>query len=308
MSYIRQILTNGLGSPTIGDLWEQDVAFSNSVDKQKFAFRQITHSRSAWILSTRSWLTKGRYITLFANPSDVQWSMPKRGTVVKTAAGAVRNTWRNRWRNTYFDEMMLNITFQSGNIMPSAGLVDVDTRNDTEVAALASNPQVPPGLLNYYWFMHMVDQPKLLGTWENRHIIVMHSRVFPALRLEGFFTEEPISLSDSASNGNQVTWTASFQVYRTYPKISSATMMSRVYSEFVRDLALNEAIPSSRLRKAEVSNVFAQGLDGGANSSRSSASDSIFNKWPNQDFSRAGGGTQKKPRTIQTPRSTALKR
>jgi hypothetical protein len=64
----------------------------------------------------------------------------------------------------------------------------------TSRASIINAPPVPPGLVDFYKFMEMVDQPMLLGQLENRHHIYYRSRVFPGIHLEGYFVgETPIS-------------------------------------------------------------------------------------------------------------------
>jgi hypothetical protein len=259
-SIVRQIYTSaGYGkknSParrTVGQLYDRRGGGTNA---DMYPERYATHPRSAWIVTCRNWLSRPessvRFIPLFVNPSDVNWSLPKRGTVVKTAAGAVRNTWRNRYRNTYFDEFTLNVTFQSGNIMPSQGNVGANLSSIGGFSTATENPGVPPGLLNFYRFLELTDQPKLLGSWENRHIIIYHSRIFPVLRLEGFFTEDPITWADTVNDGNKLSWTATFQVYKTFPKISVASLLERTYRTWVREDVLAEAFPLHQLRTMEL--------------------------------------------------------
>ena len=229
---------------TIGSAFDAAYGMGNN----KYPQRLSKHHRSPWIVSCVTWLWKGKYIPFFINPSDVQWSMPRRGSVQKTAAGAVRNTWRNRYRKTYFDEAMLNITFQAGNIMPSSAYVNNSMTTYDEIQTARANPKIPPGLDNFYSFLELLDTHKLSGVTENRHIIIMHTRVFPVLRLEGFFTEEPITFSESGQEGNTLKWTASFQVYKTYPRITNANQMRQVYAEFVRDRAWGETVSPMQVR------------------------------------------------------------
>jgi len=184
--------------------------------------RDATHLRSSWFLSCRSWLREQRGIKMFINPSEVQWSLPRREQMTKTAAGVVRNTWRNRYRGSYYDEPTLNITFQAGNIMPSAGLPNGMLDDVQRADAHYQAPQPPPGLLNFYEFLELLDQPMLHGSSENYHVILYRSRIFPRMRLEGYFIgTTPIAFTDSADKGNTFSWTAAFQVYRSYPAINN---------------------------------------------------------------------------------------
>lgn len=253
MADVRQIIVprpgrvSGAVNTELGELFKREGG-------RRFYPRHSQHVRNAMILSTTNWLQRGRYIPLFVNPREISWSVPRRETVVKTAAGAVRNTWRNRYRRTYLDEYTLNITFQTGNIMPSSAYPEFITPSldYTEILRELEQPQVPPGLLNFYEFLELIDQPALLGTSENRHVIVMYTRAFPLMRFEGYFTGEPITWQESATStdgGNQIVWQANFQVYKSFPRITNASMLERVYSSWVQKQANRLALPIDQARQ-----------------------------------------------------------
>jgi len=220
--------------------------------------------RSPMMVTTRAWLRKNKFVVLWVNPSDVAWNLPRRETVSKTAAGAIRNTWRNRFRGTYYDEPTLSFTFQTGNIMPYANIKselfgkrsivqnnyidpergERDTRfNNTrepptasqELLSIIQEPPVPPGLQNLYDFMGLIDQPILQGWGENRHILFYRTPAFPRLRLEGYFSPAGLSFTESANNANSLTWTAQFQVYRTEPAFWKPEQLKMAYSVSLRE-------------------------------------------------------------------------
>lgn len=232
-----------------------------------------SHTRHPMLLTTKQWLKKNRYIILHVNPKEMSWSLPRRESVSKTAAGAIRNTWRNRFRGTYYDEGSLSVTFQTGNLLPGAGIpeelfgfrdtftqqysvanryapTDRDSRvsfsrevnqrrgeNADAVAEIMRNPPVPAGLQNFYDFLEMVDQPMLSSSagGENRHIILYRSRVFPMLRLSGYFTGDPITFSESAEgNANKLEWQATFQIYRSSPPWWQADSLRAAYVDAIR--------------------------------------------------------------------------
>lgn len=210
--------------------------------------RLSRHARDPMILTTTHWMRTGKHVALFVNPRDMQWSLPRRGVVVKTQAGAVRNVWRNRYRGTYYDEGTVGITFQTGNIMPSAAYPDDSELATTDAVSVAlASPRVPPGLLNFYRFLNLLDQPMLMGAAENRHIIFHRSRVFPDLYMEGFFTEDSLSFSEVVTDGNRLEWQATFQIYRTVPRLYSSTNLEMTYTNFVRSRAQDEVVGQERL-------------------------------------------------------------
>lgn len=195
--------------------------------------RAIRHSRDAMVVTTVNWERSQTMIPLFVNPSDMRWSLPRRGTVVKTQGGTVRNVWRNRYRGTYFDEGTVGITFQTGNIMPSAAYDPSELRTVADIAAAVGEPRVPPGLSDFYMFMSLLDQPMLLNARPNYHRIYHHSRVFPNIMLEGFFTDDSFSFAEAVTDGNKLQWEATFQIYRTVPRFQSWEALSMAYTNFI---------------------------------------------------------------------------
>lgn len=222
---------SGVSQTTLEEIYVRP----ETIDRDMFPNRSSVHIRSPWIVSTKQWLRQGRFISLFVNPSETTWQMPRRETMVKTKAGLVRNVWRNRFRRSYYDEFSINITFQAGNIMPGQPYGPFESI-ETRMAV----PSVPNGLGNFYDFLEMLDQTALIGAEENRHIIYYRSRIFPQMYMEGYFSPEPLSFTDSSVNGNTVQWTQTFNVYRTSPRINNADDMNRVYWSWVRERAAGE--------------------------------------------------------------------
>lgn len=209
--------------------------------------RLFSHDRTPVVLSTSSWLLQDKFISLWINPLNTSWSLPRRETTTKTAAGVIRNTWRNRYRNTYYDEFTINFTFQTGNILPSVTVTDRILADSSLAYGAAKNPKPPPGLVDFYRFLSMVDQPMLTSKSENRHIVFYRSRVFPRLRLEGYFVgETPITFTESAEgNANMLQWTATFQVYDSTPKIWQAARLISDWSNWAYKNAMSEILPDT---------------------------------------------------------------
>jgi hypothetical protein len=143
--------------------------------------------------------------------------------------------WRNSFREgSLYDEFDVQLTFQAGNIMPFMGQADKNIETRDQINSAVANPEVPPGLMDFYEFLELLNEPQIMGAWENEHVIILHSRVFPRLRLEGFFKiDTPLTFPESADNGNTLQWTHTFHVYRTYPRIYSATQLQSVYRSWV---------------------------------------------------------------------------
>jgi hypothetical protein len=146
------------------------------------------------------------------NPSDISWSMTQRSQEQKTKAGTVLHVWNDHDRKTYFNEPVITLTLQTGNILPVRNIFQPST------------PVVPEGLNNFYEFMALVDEVKVLDDGRaNLVYIDYNSLIFPKIRLWGFFTPNGISFSDKASNPATVnSWTASFTVYKSEPNLGRA--------------------------------------------------------------------------------------
>ena len=214
--------------------------------------RAFAFERTPTVITTRAWISQNKYIKCWCNPSEANWSMSRRESMQKTAAGIVRNTWRNRSRNTYYDNFPVAFTFQAGNIMPSApyNFRDAGFGLLARAQLAAQAPLVPPGLSDFHKFLELTDEPALGGSWPNYHIIVYNSRVFPQLWMEGWFQPDGPNFTDSSQNGNTVTWTHTFMVVKTIPQLTKSSLMSGLYSDWVKNSgALGEALPSLQLQR-----------------------------------------------------------
>lgn len=145
------------------------------------------------------------------NPSNVSWAMRQRSVEQKSKAGTVLHVWNDNMRKTYFDEPVLTIKFESGNILPARG-------------AFGTPGSIPQGLNNFYEFLSLVDEVKVLDDGRaNLCYINYNSLVFPQITLWGFWTPNGVSFVDNATNHAQVnSWTAAFTVYRSNPEIGRA--------------------------------------------------------------------------------------
>lgn len=198
-----------------------------------------TIPRNAWVMSCQSWLDissdarNPRYLVLRCNPSEVQWRAPQRAQEQKTHNGTILHVWRDPVRRTYFDELQLSINFQAGNIMP----METGT----------SDLKIPPGLHNFYTFLELVDEQKIISTGDgfgqtNFVYIWYNSLIFPQITLAGLFTPEGPSWTDGSQDPANMTWSANFTVYHSYPE-----MKQRDLVEFF----INAGFPRRSLSKAE---------------------------------------------------------
>lgn len=164
-----------------------------------------------------------RFIYCRVNPAQITWSMALRVADQKTQAGTVQHAWRPTAgvrRRTYFTEPVLGITFQSGNIMPVVTTLNLTRPDDAPGEAQV---QMPTGLQNYYDFIDLVNDSRILddGTSARRAnvVYIMYtSKVYPSMVLAGMFDPSGISLTEQATDPNQIQWTCNFTVYDSYPR------------------------------------------------------------------------------------------
>lgn len=193
----------------------------------------VLPNRNPWIMSTTEWLERGQGIIWSCNPSEISWSIRLRQSTSKNAYSTVTHNWPNDNRGTHFDEFVLNMTFQSGNLMPyrrdtsiHKGYLDSDYANGDADTYGSDSSSISPGLVNFYDFLKLMDAPKLTsdGRRANHVVIKYNSNIFPKLTLIGQFDPEGTKFTDSSSDPNNVgSWTATFIVLDSDPRISDNT-------------------------------------------------------------------------------------
>lgn len=187
----------------------------------------------AWVFSTAE---TGSAFEWACNPSDVSWSMAQRSTHVKNMLGTVLHVWPDSGRKTFYDEYILSMRFQSGNIIPLT-----DNKGSTY--------SIKPGLDNFYKFLQLVDAPKLTAAGLINLVEINYtSNIFGEITLRGMFDSKGISFTDDSSSPNQInSWTADFIVYDTVPRFSNNELViSNLLSEQYKKTRLND--PSLRRR------------------------------------------------------------
>lgn len=190
--------------------------------------------RKPWILTCQKWLEDSQYtkiLAFYVNPENVGWQMKIRGQEVKQRMGSVLHMWRNKIRGTYFDEPRLNITFQSGNIV---------TYITSSINAEFNVKTVPEGLYNFYMFLELMDTERLYETTINGKkeyrlnniYLTYHSNIFPNMTLSGYFDPTTMSFNDSSVSGQVESWSATFIVTDSFPKLNSDALRSMVTDTF----------------------------------------------------------------------------
>jgi hypothetical protein len=225
-------------------------------------------ARQPFVLTCQRWmeLDAPHYLICKVNPGEIQWKMPQRSATQKTRIGEILHIWKDRFRGTFYNEPELTITFQSGNIMPirqkplvtskenkrkaqtvlfsdvnDEGVVENQTQweevsgpeNDTS----EEFPQVPGGLNNFYEFLALVDEQKIITDGPSKgkinYVYMMYnSRIFPNMTLVGLFTPDGVSWTDAANDPNQITnWTANFTVYDSYPRLNDLSALNTFFQD-----------------------------------------------------------------------------
>ncbi len=156
------------------------------------------------------------------NPSQVSMSFPQRGGTQDVKGGKVFYYWKNQKKKSHFDLPAFTYTFQTGNIRPF--IMSASSTN-----SVPGGIYLPEGLNNYYEWMSMYDEDKILADGSPNFVIIEHrSSIFPYLQLQGFF--EPNSLGEiveEATNSPTFSWTAKFLVHSSQPEINSDAFRTR---------------------------------------------------------------------------------
>lgn len=171
-------------------------------------FSSITDSAAAG-LNPSGYNTDGNTIYWAASPKQVTWQVNQRAAEEKNKSGTVLHVWRDRSRGTDYDDPKIQITFQSGSILPTLS---------------PSGQTIAPGLNNFYQFLELVDQSKIAANGEPNVIHILYrSAIFPAMVITGMFDPQMVvQFTDNSDNPWKVdSWTANFTIYSTSPKLRS---------------------------------------------------------------------------------------
>jgi len=205
-------------------------------------------NRTAFVMTCESWSQEGKYISFWANPSEVSWTIGQRASKQKTKNGSVLHVWRDRERGTFFDEPVLGFTFQTGNIWPiripppdsnttqesptTTSSADLQPNPFPDPAAPSSDWEliVPPGLDAFYETMKLMDEEKSLDDGRPNSVYIMfNSPEFPQITLVGFFEPEGLSWTTSPDSGAVVNWTSTFEVHHTQPEFYDPAALRRAF-------------------------------------------------------------------------------
>lgn len=170
--------------------------------------------RTPFLMTTDEWLESPspRYLVWSHNPSEVTWQIKERSTNEKTKSGTITHYWWDKRRQTFFDEIIIEMQLQAGNIMPIRW--DADQKQ----------PTLPEGLDDFYTFYDMVNSRKILADGRtNFRYILYNSPAFPSLTLKGKFDGEAgFPFAETAENPHSISsWTATFIVQDMTPRLGS---------------------------------------------------------------------------------------
>jgi hypothetical protein len=187
---------------------------------------RTTMFRTPFIMDCVSWRKQSRKSIVFrCNPNKVDYEWPIRGATQNVKSGKVFYWWRNKDKGSHFDLPAITFGFQSGNIMV------LSDNNDPNQSPTLYTPE---GLDNFYQFMSIIDEKKMLDDGTPNFItIVHHSAIFPNLSLTGFFDpSSPITVAESVEDPSLISWSAKFLVHTSTPRFNSAQFAKAFSQKF----------------------------------------------------------------------------
>lgn len=179
---------------------------------------------------------QNQFIIFRVNPNQLHITQALRGAEAKTRVGTVYYVWQDPLKRTFFDEPTVGITFNSGNLLPWTWLNTVPAGRTPDLTQLP----VPPGIETFYRFLALLNEGKAMPDGRPNFIyITINTRKFPQLTLAGWFTPEGVSsVTDSADDPNQLTWTANFHCRATYPRLYNSGELLSVFKAMAKTLPL----------------------------------------------------------------------
>jgi len=212
-------------------------------------------NRAPMIITSENWVTgdtgvSGRYIILWANPSNVQWNFKLRGVEQQTRTGYVQHYWKDSARSTFFDNPELSITFQTGNVLPVRVYQSI-WEGSGKIAYL------PPGLLDYYDFFDLLDEKKILSDGRpNYTYIVYRSLLYPLITLRGYFKRDAgINITDDAENPGGFTWTTVFRVQASNPPFYKGNALASAWNSQFNSNQVEDTSSSASITGLDLENL-----------------------------------------------------
>lgn len=157
---------------------------------------------------------------MWVNPSSVSIDFNQRRSKQDTIGGFVISEFKGGRNN--FRTPTIQLSCQTGNIMPFAGAGDKIEQGDI---------QVQPGLRNLYDFLELIGTSVQLEDGAPNYItFLLRTYTMPNVLVRGFFDpDSAYQIEDDAENINGKKYTISFLVVATEPKITDATSMISLF-------------------------------------------------------------------------------
>lgn len=196
---------------------------NKNVDANYDAFAR--RPRTAWhlyteyskMLATKQGISIYEYedcINFYCNPSHYAIDLPFRQSEAKAKGGPVLHTFRDVHRqNTNLDFGTINITFETGSILPRK-------------YHKSSQTGFPEGLGNYFKYLEIVQQDRVYRNDDNEIVpnyivLEMNTLAFPNLTMY-LYPLDKTGHTENADNPSELTeWVGNFKILKTEPSIFS---------------------------------------------------------------------------------------
>ncbi len=200
----------------------------------------LQRQEGVWMVNCDSWGQRGISPLFYnVNPSQVTWTMPLRSAIQKTRSGMVTHVWgdRNKGKYSIFDNPTINITWQSGSILPYKIIKDSNKRK-----------LVPAGIDRFYQMLDLLGNTQSIlddGT-QNRIHITYRSLMFPKITLTGVFDTSGITFSDSADSPTSFTYDTTFHIQNSTPSLSGTAIKKSLLSGYTSPTSWKKPIVKRR--------------------------------------------------------------
>lgn len=165
-----------------------------------------------------------KYIEFWVNPHECVWHTGTRTAIEKIQGGAIHHEWAQSGTNrnqafTYsrFDQPTVSFVFQSA-------CIDLNSYKDISYKDIKYPLAISPGVGNFYDFLQLIEETNITTNGSPNYVLISYSSPTMGKKgiiLEGFFTEEGVSWTETAEQPNQITnWGATFMIFNCTPSLS----------------------------------------------------------------------------------------
>ena len=203
----------------------------------------LERQNGAWMINCDLWIQKGLSPLFYnVNPSQVTWNMPLRSAIQKTRAGLVTHVWgdRKKGKHSIFDNPSVNITWQSGSIMP----IKIVQGKKTKYF-------VPAGINILYQMLDLLGNTQSIldnGT-QNRIHITYRSLIFPKIILIGIFDPTGTTFSESADNPAGFTYDTTFHIQQSIPTLSGTAIKTSLMEYYTASSSWRKSTIKKKKKK-----------------------------------------------------------